>query len=634
MTVTITGTNDAPVLAVDASGPHTIIATPDTTGGNSPDSTSGLLTFTDVDLTDAHQPSASAPTFAWSGGTLTAAQQAALAAASTLTLSKTDSTGSGAGSIGFTYSAADKTFDFLAAGQTLTITYNITVTDNNGLSSTQPVTITVTGTNDAPVLAVDTSGPHTITELAGKTGDTVDNDTAVGSRSFTDVNLSDTHTVGNSLASATWSGGATLPSGLNTVLASALTTSVSSDSTGSGSGSVAVRFSAADHNFDFLAAGQTLTIIYNVTVTDSTGASSTQPVTITVTGTNDTPVLAVDASGPHTITELAGKTGDTADNDTAVGTLSFTDVDLSNLHTVGNSLVSATWSGGATLPSGLNTVLASALTTSVSSDSTGSGSGSIGVTFSAADHNFDFLAAGQTLTITYNVTVTDNNGLSSTQPVTITVTGTNDTPVLAADASGPHVIIATPDTTGGNSPDSTSGLLTFTDVDLTDAHQPSASAPTFAWSGGTLTAAQQAALAAASTLTLSETDSTGSGAGSIGFTYSAADKTFDFLAAGQTLTITYNITVTDNNGLSSTQPVTITVTGTNDAPVLAVDTSGPHTITELAGKTGDTVDNDTAVGSLSFTDVNLSDTHTVGNSLASATWSGGATLPSGLNTVL
>ena len=632
--IIVTGTNDAPVLAVDASGPHTIITALNTTGSTSPDSTSGLLTFTDVDLTDTHQASASAPTFAWSGGTLTAAQQAALAAASTLTLSETDSTGSGSGSVAVTFSAADSAFDFLAAGQTLKITYNVTVSDNTGASSTQPVTIIVNGTNDAPVLAVDASGPHTIIELAGKTGDIADNDTAVGSLSFTDVNLSDTHTVGNSLVAATWSGGATLPSGLSTVLASALTTSVSSDSTGSGSGSVGVTFSAADKTFDFLAAGQTLTITYNVTVADNTGASSTQRVTITVTGTNDAPVLAVDASGPHTITELAGKTGDIADNDTAVGSLSFTDVDLSDTHTVGHSLVAATWSGGATLPSGLSTVLASALTASVSSDSAGSGSGSVAVTFSAADKTFDFLAAGQTLTITYNVTVADNTGASSTQPVTITVTGTNDAPVLAVDASGPHTIITALNTTGSTSPDSTSGLLTFTDVDLTDTHQASASAPTFAWSGGTLTAAQQAALAAASTLTLSETDSTGSGSGSVAVTFSAADSAFDFLAAGQTLKITYNVTVSDNTGASSTQPVTIIVNGTNDAPVLAVDASGPHTIIELAGKTGDIADNDTAVGSLSFTDVNLSDTHTVGNSLVAATWSGGATLPSGLSTVL
>ena len=56
--------------------------------------------------------------------------------------------------------------------------------------------------------------------------------------------------------------------------------------------------------------------------------------------------------------------------DTAAGTLVFTDVDLTNTHTVTNSLETTTWSGGGTLPAGLATTLASALTTGVATDST------------------------------------------------------------------------------------------------------------------------------------------------------------------------------------------------------------------------------------------------------------------------
>src|SRR4029450_13148899 len=101
---------------------------------------------------------------------------------------------------------------------------------------------------------------------------------------------------------------------------------------------------------------------------------------------------------------------------TTTSTLTFIDVDLTDHHTVIASLASApTWSGGTTLPSGLPGVLAGALS-ATTTDSTGSGSGSIAATFSAADSAFDFLAAGQTLTVTYNVTVTDNSGVSSTQP--------------------------------------------------------------------------------------------------------------------------------------------------------------------------------------------------------------------------
>ena len=87
-------------------------------------------------------------------------------------------------------------------------------------------------------------------------------------------------------------------------------------------------------------------------------------------------------------------------------------------------------------------------------------------------------------------------------------------------------------------------------------------------SGGTLDAAQIDALTAAGQLTLSEIDSTHSGAGSVSFSYSAPDSSFDFLAEGQTLTVSYTITVTDNSNVSSSQPVTFTITGSNDAPVV------------------------------------------------------------------
>src|SRR5262249_41773728 len=196
-----------------------------------------------------------------------------------------------------------------------------------------------------------------------------------------------------------------------------LTASASHDSTGT-SGSIAATFSAPDQTFDFLAAGETLPITYNVTVTDNTGASLTQPVTITITGSNDAPVLAADSPGPHTAAEGLNTTA----------TLAFTDVDLSDQHTVSTSVTSATWSqSGVELPSGLAPLSAGPLPPTVTA-STGSGPGSFTSTFNAADSAFDFLAVRHTPTVKYNVTVTDNNGAISTQPVTFTITGTNDAP--------------------------------------------------------------------------------------------------------------------------------------------------------------------------------------------------------------
>src|SRR5262249_50077830 len=157
--------------------------------------------------------------------------------------------------------------------------------------------------------------------------------------------------------------------------------------------------------------GETLTITYNVTVTDNLGVSLTQPVTITITGSNDAPVLAADALGPHTTIQAVQTSG----------TLIFTDVDLTDHHTASTSVTSTSWPLGVTPPSGIDALLAGALSATVA-DNTGSGSGSVAFTFAAA-LPLAFPAAGQKLTIKYNVTVTDSSGVSSTQPVTITVIG-------------------------------------------------------------------------------------------------------------------------------------------------------------------------------------------------------------------
>ena len=180
--------------------------------------------------------------------------------------------------------------------------------------------------------------------------------------------------------------------------------------------------------------------------------------------------------------------------------------------------------------------------------------------------------------------------------------------MIAADVSGDnhtnvHSVSEIANKTGDSTDkDTVSGSLTFTDVDLTDTHNVSQATPTYVWSGGTLTDAQKAALTAAATLGLTEHDSTNTGTGSIDFNYSAADSNFDFLAAGETLKVTYNVTVADfnngvANGTSSTQPVTITITGTNDTPVVlaenkaVADTSAPdagHVVASGTAGTGGT----------------------------------------------
>jgi len=78
--------------------------------------------------------------------------------------------------------------------------------------------------------------------------------------------------------------------------------------------------------------------------------------------------------------------------------------------------------------------------------------------------------------------------------------------------------------------------------------------------------------------------------GSQAWTFSAADKNFDYLAAGETLTLTYTIQLNDHHGGVVNTPVTITIQGANDAPTLAdvnagtlTDTAANDTFSPLTG---------------------------------------------------
>src|SRR5206468_2243504 len=76
-----------------------------------------------------------------------------------------------------------------------------------------------------------------------------------------------------------------------------------------------------------------------------------------------------------------------------------------------------------------------------------------------------FLAANQTVQETYQVKVDDGHGGTATQNVVVTITGTNDNPTITAAATGS----VTEDTPAGAT-ETTSGAISFADVDLTDTH--------------------------------------------------------------------------------------------------------------------------------------------------------------------
>ena len=213
--------------------------------------------------------------------------------------------------------------------------------------------------------------------------------------------------------------------------------------------------------------------------------------------------------------------------------MTFTDVDLNDHHVV--SVTGVATSGVTSGLPGDSNVLGW-LSLGALTDSTGSGTGGSDTwTFSAQDGNFDYLAAGETVTLTYTVQVDDGHGGIVTLPVTIVVTGTNDTPVITSvpQAGAITELFSTtqPNPTGSSALDTATGTVTFTDVDLSDHHTVSV---TGVVASGTTTglASPGDVLGWLTFGTLHDTTGTGLG-GSDAWTFSAQDKSFDYLAAAR-----------------------------------------------------------------------------------------------------
>lgn len=92
-----------------------------------------------------------------------------------------------------------------------------------------------------------------------------------------------------------------------------------------------------------------------------------------------------------------------------------------------------------------------------------------------------------------------------------------------------------------------SGAITFSDADATDTHTASFTADGTGYLG-------------TFSLNTSQIDS----GDSVGWSFSVSDSLIDYLAAGQTLTQSYDVAITDGNGGTATQTVTITLVGSAD----------------------------------------------------------------------
>ena len=150
------------------------------------------------------------------------------------------------------------------------------------------------------------------------------------------------------------------------------------------------------------------------------------------------------------------------------------------------------------------------------------------------------------------------------------------------------------DITGDTAVNSISGTVSYADINPQDRPSVSTQFSSFTYQNAqgvnvsaTLTAEQLAAVKAIEVPLAVTQDPNGKNTGTATWTYTIADGAFDFLAAGETVTLTYLARV-DNNYSPTNEttfvPFTIVITGTNDKPTLSA-TGG--TITERVG-TGNT----------------------------------------------
>jgi VCBS repeat-containing protein len=183
------------------------------------------------------------------------------------------------------------------------------------------------------------------------------------------------------------------------------------------------------------------------------------------------------------------------------------------------------------------------------------------------------LAANEVLEIVYRVTVSDGapgvaalaaaEAAATTQDIVISIEGVNDAPVI--DSIATRQVNELADTTGSSALDTVAVQATFNDADLNDTGHTGA-VVSVAASGATAGLALSSAALLALLAPGAVTKQAGTSQGTASYVFSAPDKTFDYLKAGQKLTLTYTIAVDDHDGGVSTQTAIVEINGANDAP--------------------------------------------------------------------
>ena len=536
----------------------------------------------------------------------------------------------------------------LNAGETKVETFEVTVTDEHGATSTQTITVTITGTNDIPVIDTDQSnfhldfkeqgvyqpsengdgntpttpggtgeGQHQTGTLSGRIfASDADKENGAGSTEH-DVNKLNFH-VEHAGSSLTDGGASTTVTGTGTPGTGDVVyayTSAYGTLTFRADGSYEYTLNnknpgeaGADGNaVNNLALGQTVTETFTVYVTDAqTGRSVPQTITVTINGTNDVPTLdlsndnlndllggdgnlhvvedGVGRDNANTPTDDPGKentpfTGHTTDTGTASGN----DVDAGHILHFGAAAGDRT--GEAFDPSVFNTADSTATGGAASSVVAGGQYGSLtinsngsytyamkgegeNVSFELDGKTYtslDQLAEGDTIYETFTIYVRDEHNAWTAKTVTVAIHGTNDIPTLDITGSDWNI------TQGGDL--SIDGTFTVTDNDR-DAGTDQA----FHIAGGKDTSGTGTDGAHGTDGDTNATFTTDYGTLTLDpatgqWTYEANPDAIKGLGKDETKIETFEVTVTDEHGATSTQTITVTLNGINDLPVIDTDKS-------------------------------------------------------------
>ncbi|MBR9866131.1 MAG: hypothetical protein GYB18_03345, partial [Oceanospirillales bacterium] len=624
--------------------------------------TEGSITVTDNDLSDAVTLTVSNVAV---GGTSTATHpaNATLLGMLQLTPSSLLSDGSSiSDTVTWRFDSGSEAFDYLSEGETLVLTYTLNAADNGSpsLSTTDTVIITITGSNDGPLLVSpatislsDTASDDSFTpvtgtlvssdsdqgaaatySIAGAVADSrqsgfdhsiaghygtlylnsttggysyVPNDVAIEalkadsseqfsvrvsdglasdsqvltvsitavndtptiqvsttSATYTDTALDDafSQTVSGILTSADRDGSETAVYSLINQVANTAINGFDYSSTGTygslylNSNSGAYQFVANPLAINALSSDSTES--YGLIITDGSGVTAQTQFVVSLVAANDTPQIELgtgDSANINIIESEQSATGLSAN-----GTLTATDRDTVQTATVSVQSVVATGVSGDLGSS--NAQLLGMLTVDAGNVlSSTENSGTINWVFDSGSEYFDYLAQGERLSLTYTVRLIDSQGGFDDQTIIVNVIGRNDPPSLTISAPAGFVELVDSSTQTL----SQTGTVNFDDVDASDLIDVSyQSNNDIVWSGGLLDPGLAVNLVSGFKVSAVNV----SAPGSVSWEYAASSLNLDFLADGETVTFSYMVIVTDRAGVSVSDTISFTLTGTNDQPVI------------------------------------------------------------------